>query len=54
MMQLQASAAPPDLARDLVIQDMRSGMKRQEAKIESQKKPRSKVVKEVLNQRRTF
>ena len=35
--QLQASAVPPDLTQDFVIQDWKFGMNREEATIESQK-----------------
>ena len=37
MMQVQQSAVKPDPTRDSVIQDLRFGMNRQEATIESQK-----------------
>ena len=36
LVEFTAAAVPPDLTQDVVVQDAKSGMTRQEAKIESQ------------------
>ena len=47
IMQWQASSVQPDPSQDFVIQDMRSGMTRQEAKIESQKAEMKSLQRDV-------
>ena len=53
-MNLQASVVKPHLAQSFVIRDLRFGMNRQEATIDSLKKHRLKVSKEIQNQRWTL